>query len=440
MLPIIAIIGRPNVGKSTLFNRFTRTRDAIIVDYPGVTRDRQYGIGHFDDQEFIVIDTGGLQTPNDEMEKLMILQTEQAIDEAEAVLFVVDARAGLTPEDRDIAKKLRVGSKKVYLVANKTDGLDIDAVTLDFYELGLGTPIPISASNGRGIADLLSQVFAELPTNKIENVAADFSLRIKIAFVGKPNVGKSTLINNILGEKRVIAFDQPGTTRDSIYIKFSRRNKDYVLIDTAGVRKTAKIHTAIEKFSIVKTMQAINEADVVVLLLDASSDVTDQDLHILGHCLEEYKPLVIAINKWDAASDYQREQVKEHLDQRLAFIDFARIHFISALHGTAVGKIFYSINEAYNSAQIRASTSALNKILQAAVQKMQPPMSKGRRIKLRYAHMGGNNPPLIVVHGTQTQYLPDSYRKYLSREFRHSLNILGTPLRLAFKNSENPYV
>ncbi|EES5602929.1 TPA: ribosome biogenesis GTPase Der [Escherichia coli] len=464
MVPVVALVGRPNVGKSTLFNRLTRTRDALVADFPGLTRDRKYGRAEIEGREFICIDTGGIDGTEDGVETRMAEQSLLAIEEADVVLFMVDARAGLMPADEAIAKHLRSREKPIFLVANKTDGLDPDQAVVDFYSLGLGEIYPIAASHGRGVLSLLEHVLLpwmedlapqeevdedaeywaqfEAEENGEEEEEDDFdpqSLPIKLAIVGRPNVGKSTLTNRILGEERVVVYDMPGTTRDSIYIPMERDGREYVLIDTAGVRKRGKITDAVEKFSVIKTLQAIEDANVVMLVIDAREGISDQDLSLLGFILNSGRSLVIVVNKWDGLSQEVKEQVKETLDFRLGFIDFARVHFISALHGSGVGNLFESVREAYDSSTRRVGTSMLTRIMTMAVEDHQPPLVRGRRVKLKYAHAGGYNPPIVVIHGNQVKDLPDSYKRYLMNYFRKSLDVMGSPIRIQFKEGENPY-
>ncbi|MGR6381157.1 ribosome biogenesis GTPase Der [Escherichia coli] len=464
MVPVVALVGRPNVGKSTLFNRLTRTRDALVADFPGLTRDRKYGRAEIEGREFICIDTGGIDGTEDGVETRMAEQSLLAIEEADVVLFMVDARAGLMPADEAIAKHLRSREKTTFLVANKTDGLDPDQAVVDFYSLGLGEIYPIAASHGRGVLSLLEHVLLpwmediapqeevdedaeywaqfEAEENGEEEEEDDFdpqSLPIKLAIVGRPNVGKSTLTNRILGEERVVVYDMPGTTRDSIYIPMERDGREYVLIDTAGVRKRDKITDAVEKFSVIKTLQAIEDANVVMLVIDAREGISDQDLSLLGFILNSGRSLVIVVNKWDGLSQEVKEQVKETLDFRLGFIDFARVHFISALYGSGVGNLFESVREAYDSSTRRVGTSMLTRIMTMAVEDHQPPLVRGRRVKLKYAHAGGYNPPIVVIHGNQVKDLPDSYKRYLMNYFRKSLDVMGTPIRIQFKEGENPY-
>lgn len=467
MIPVVALVGRPNVGKSTLFNRLTRTRDALVADFPGLTRDRKYGRAEVEGHEFIIIDTGGIDGTEEGVETHMAAQSLQAIEEADIVLFMVDARAGLMPADEGIAKHLRSRKKKTYLVANKTDGIDVNTAVGDFYSLGLGEIHPIAASHGRGVSQLIEQSLkpfidveeedVEL-TEEEENAAywaeleaqGEFSedeeddfdpttLPIKLAIVGRPNVGKSTLTNRILGEERVVVFDMPGTTRDSIYIPMERDEREYILIDTAGVRKRGKVTETVEKFSVIKTLQAIEDANVVLLVIDAREGISDQDLSLLGFILNAGRSLVIAVNKWDGMKPEDREHVKDMLELRLGFVDFARIHFISALHGSGVGNLFESVQEAYESATRRVGTALLTRIMKMAEDEHQPPLIRGRRVKMKYAHAGGHNPPIVVIHGNQVSDLPDSYKRYLMNYFRRSLQVMGTPIRILFKEGENPY-
>lgn len=439
MLPIIAIVGRPNVGKSTLFNRLTKSRQALVADTPGVTRDRLYGEGEVEGNAFIVIDTAGLGDAEEKIDELVVKQSWAAIREADAVLFVTDGRAGVTPKDHQLVTDLRKAAKTVYLVVNKTEGLDSELATSEFYQLGLGEPYPISSAHGTGVSELIHTVFKNFPKKEVSDVNPDIENGIQVAIIGKPNVGKSTLINRMLGEERVIVYDMPGTTRDSIYIPFERQGQKYTLIDTAGVRRRSKIDDAIEKFSVIKSLQAITVAQVVIMVIDGSEGLTDQDMRLLGFILEAGKALIIAINKWDGLTPYQRERNKEELDRRLAFVDFAKIYFISALHGTSVGDLFPAIQQAYESATCKLTTHELTTILQAAVYAHQPPAIHGRMIKLRYAHPGGHNPPVIVIHGKQTQHLPNSYLRYLGNFFRDKLKLVGTPVKIAVKSDNNPY-
>ncbi|WMN61150.1 ribosome biogenesis GTPase Der [Pseudoalteromonas xiamenensis] len=463
MLPVIALVGRPNVGKSTLFNRLTRTRDALVADFPGLTRDRKYGHASYEGYEFIVVDTGGIDGSEEGIETEMAQQSLLAIEEADIVLFLVDARAGLTSADIGIADHLRKQQKKSFVVANKTDGIDADSAAAEFYQLALGEVHHIAAAHGRGVTQLLEHTLRPVLGDLNEEIAeeeAEFDNAfdafdeehvdgeeeveaedkpIKLAIIGRPNVGKSTLTNRILGEERVIVYDMPGTTRDSIYIPMTRNDREYILIDTAGVRKRKKVSDVVEKFSVIKTLQAIEDANVILLVIDAREGISDQDLSLLGFALNSGRSLVIAVNKWDGLDEYVKERIKSELDRRLGFIDFARIHFISALHGTGVGHLFESVEEAYDSATRRVSTAMLRRIMDMAQADHQPPMIRGRRVKLKYAHAGGYNPPRIVIHGNQVDDLPDSYKRYLMNYYRKALNIMGTPIKIEFREGDNPY-
>jgi len=440
MIPVIALVGRPNVGKSTLFNRLTRTRDALVADVPGLTRDRKYGDGKVGDWPFIVIDTGGLSGAAEDLDGLMAQQAWQAISEADLVFFLVDGRTGLTASDEMVAMALRRAGKSVVLVVNKTDGVDADSAMAEFHALGLGDPVPIAAAHGRGIAALMNRAMEMLPPGATSDADGETgSGRIRVAVAGRPNVGKSTLINRMLGEERVLAFDQPGTTRDSIFIPFARDGVEYTLIDTAGVRRRARVHETIEKFSVIKTLQAIDAANVVILVLDAHQGIGDQDASLAGYIADKGRALVVAVNKWDGLQPHQRSDLVAQLERKLPFLDFATTCFISARHGSGVGDLFPEINSAYAAATRELSTPELNAILEQAVEAHQPPLVRGRRIKLRYAHQGGRNPPLIVIHGNQTERLPDSYRRYLVNVFREALQLSGTPVRLEFKTGSNPY-
>ncbi|GIT21591.1 MAG: GTPase Der [Gammaproteobacteria bacterium] len=436
MRPVIALVGRPNVGKSTLFNRLTRSRDAIVANLPGLTRDRQYGKGLHNGKSFIVIDTGGITGYEGGIDFEMASQSLLAIDEASICLFLVDARDGLTPDDEKIVDYLRKSNKNSYLVVNKVDGLDADQATADFYSLGLTQIFSITATQGRGVNSLLKEVLSGAEDDENE---AEVATGIKIAIAGRPNVGKSTLVNRMLGEERVVVYDQPGTTRDSVYIPFERHGKKYTLIDTAGIRKRGKTKETVEKFSVVKSLQAIQGANVVVLLVDAHESIVEQDLHLLGYVIDSGRALVIAINKWDGMEDSQKDTIKSDIRRRFTFVDFATIHFISALHGTGVGDLYKSIHKAYNSAKKKLSTNQLTQVLQQAVTDHVPPMVNGRRIKLRYAHPGGQNPPTIVIHGKQTKKLPAHYSRYLEKTFRSLLKLEGTPVRIELRSDENPF-
>lgn len=504
---IISLVGRPNVGKSTLFNVLTKSRDALVADYPGLTRDRQYGRFQFNPSDkkpdvssytssnassnasssisavnFIVIDTGGLSGESEELDTHMERQTRLAVAESDVILFMVDARDGLTPADEHIADSLRRTGKHVSLVVNKTDGLDERSVSSEFYSLGLGEPYSIAASQNRGIQAMLSRVIDSLreagnlllPEIKEEGSInerstnesreknpwidleddihnwdgdADNSVEegkdssIKVAIIGRPNVGKSTLVNRFLGEERVVVFDMPGTTRDSIFIPFERDGQKYTFIDTAGIRRKRAVHEAIEKFSIIKSMQAIERANVVIMMIDARTEIADQDLHLIGYVLEAGRALVLTINKWDGMNDYDKELIVKGLDKQLPFVRFAETFFISALHGSNVGKLYDAINRAYKSATEKYSTSDLTRLLEKAVQSHQPPLISGRRIKLRYAHQGGMNPPRIIIHGNQIPKVPSVYKRYLTNFFRKELDSVGTPIKIEFKGSDsNPFI
>ncbi|MEJ2404999.1 MAG: ribosome biogenesis GTPase Der [Candidatus Thiodiazotropha sp.] len=437
MLPVIALVGRPNVGKSTLFNRLTRSRDALVADQPGLTRDRKYGTGKLGNHPYVVVDTGGISGDEVGIEALMVQQVQQAIGEADHILFLLDAKEGCTGGDEIIAQALRRTGKPVTLAINKSEGLDETLAVSDFYRLGLGEPRAIAAVHGRGVRHLIDDVLAQMPPPDTEIAEEDKG--IQIAVVGRPNVGKSTLVNRLLGEERVVAFDQPGTTRDSIYVPMERNGTRYTLIDTAGVRRRARIKEAIEKFSIIKTLQSIQEANVVMLVLDAQQEIGEQDATLAGHILESGRALILVVNKWDGLEPDQREWIKEEIERKLPFLKFARRHFISALHGSGVGDLFDLVDQVYKSAMSKLSTPELTRILEILVQEHQPPLVNGRRIKLRYAHQGGKNPPLIVIHGNQTEQVPDSYKRYLITRFRTALKLKGTPIRLEFRSGDNPY-
>ena len=500
-MKVVALVGCPNVGKSTLFNRLTKTRDALVADFPGLTRDRKYGRALFDGREYIVIDTGGIAEDAEQPSDLTNNMTRQAllaIDECDLVLFMVDARAGLMPGDYQVADYIRRSGKKCAVVANKVDGMNEDLAGAEFYGLGLGEVYLTAVAHGRGVSVLIDEVIAPVLREEgplesdledeedefseysqweegyefLDNVPADKTgggfdwhgfreaqrarlkgegateqssdrpfadLPVKFALVGKPNVGKSTLTNRLLGEDRVVVCDMPGTTRDSIYIPLEGEGNKYIVIDTAGVRKRAKVNEAIEKFSIVKTLKAIEDCNVALLVIDAREHITDQDLSLLSFIIDSGRSLVVAVNKWDGLSAEYKDEIRRELDLRLGFVDFARVHFISALHGTGVGHLFESIDEAYESATRRNSSSTLNRILQAAVQEHEPPVSGGRRIKLKYAHAGGYNPPRIIIHGNKVNKMPESYKRYLINCYRKALKIMGTPVLLEFKEGSNPY-
>lgn len=437
MKPVIALVGRPNVGKSTLFNRLTRSRAALVSDFPGLTRDRNYGLGRLGGRPYVVVDTGGLSGEREAMDRLMASQAMRAVEEADLVLFLVDARDGLTPADESVARELRVTGKPLVLVVNKCEGLRTELVASEFAALGMGSWHCISSSHGDNVDALMDEVLTRFPPDgeEIEEEAA----AIRIAVVGRPNAGKSTLVNRMLGEERVLAFDEPGTTRDSIFVPFARDGQNYTLIDTAGVRRRSRVREAVEKFSIIKTLQAIGEAHVVILVLDARQGIAEQDARLLGHIIDSGRALVIAVNKWDGLDPDHRERVRATLDRKLSFIGYAMVHYISALHGSGVGDLFDAIGTAYRASTASLPTARLTRILEQAVQQHAAPLVRGRRIKLRYAHQGGHNPPLIVVHGTQTHAVPPSYRRYLEGFFRTALGLEGTPVRIEFKTGENPY-
>ena len=451
-LPTIVLVGRPNVGKSTLFNRITRTRAALVADFPGLTRDRHYGRARIGERSFLVVDTGGFEPVATEgILHEMAKQTRQAIAESDVVVFLLDARSGLTDQDRGIADLLRRSGRPIVLAVNKAEGLQSERAAAEFYELGLGEPHPISAAHGENVSVLMEEALARLPPEAAAEAAPDApedegepgeertAGPIKVAIIGRPNVGKSTLVNTLLGEERVIAFDQPGTTRDSIYLDFERGGRRYTLIDTAGVRRRGKVFESVEKFSVIKTMQAIETANVVVLLLDAQQQISDQDAHLAGFILESGRALVIGINKWDGLPADRRDEIKREVDRKLAFLSFAHHHYVSARAGTGVAALLRSVDAAYAAAMARLPTPRLTRALIAAVEKQQPPRAGGGRPKLRYAHQGGHNPPLIIVHGTALGEVPESYRRYLEHFFSDAFKLRGTPLRVQFKTGANPY-
>ena len=442
MKPVIALVGRPNVGKSTLFNRLTRSRDALVADLPGLTRDRHYGEGRVGERPFLVIDTGGFEPVAKEgIMHEMAKQTKQAVAEADVVVFIVDGRQGLTPHDKTITDFLRKSGRRVMLVVNKAEGMKYTSVAADFYELGMGDPYVISSAHGDGVADLVNEALdiasAQRPLEE-EEPAAD-GKGIRIAIVGRPNVGKSTLVNTLLGEDRVIAFDMPGTTRDSIEIPFERDGKHYTLIDTAGIRRRGKVFEAIEKFSVVKTLQSISEANVVLLLLDAQQDISEQDAHIAGFILESGRALVVAVNKWDGLDADRRDEIKMDIERKLGFLFFAKFHFVSALKGSGIGPMMKSINSAYGAAMSKLSTPRLTRALIEAVEHQQPRRKGAIRPKLRYAHQGGQNPPIVVIHGNALDAIDDNYKRYLEKHFRETFSLVGTPLRIELRSSKNPF-
>ncbi len=438
MKPTVVIVGRPNVGKSTLFNRLTRSRDALVADMPGLTRDRHYGEGRVGDRPYFLVDTGGFEPVAKEgILHEMAKQTLQAIVEADVILFMVDVRQGLAPQDRNIADLLRKTGRRVLLTVNKAEGMNIGVVTAEFHELGLGQPYAISAAHGEGVHDLIDLALAGFAPEPEQEPAAGHP---RIAIIGRPNVGKSTLINSLLGENRVIAFDQPGTTRDSIEVPFERDGGRYTLIDTAGLRRRGQVFESVEKFSVIKTLQSVDQANVVVLVLDAQADISDQDSHIAGYVVEKGRALVVAVNKWDGLDDYRRECVKRDLRRKLGFLGFARFHFISALEGGGLSGLLPSIDDAYCAAMSKLPTPRLTRVLIEAVERQPPPRKGLTRPKLRYAHQGGMNPPLIIIHGNALDAVPEGYRRYLEGRFRQAFSLEGTPLKVQFKTSTNPYL
>jgi len=445
MKPVIALVGRPNVGKSTLFNRLTRTRDAIVADFAGLTRDRHYGDARVGRQDFIVVDTGGFVPEHPTgIVRLMARQAEQAVAEADAVVFVVDLRAGVSAHDHDIARYLRSAGKRVVVAVNKAEGLADSALVAEFYELGLGDPHPVSAAHGQGVVALAEAALAAAGAEAAPEADADATeatdAPIRIAVAGRPNVGKSTLINAWLGEERLVAFDQPGTTRDAIVVPFTRGGQRFDLIDTAGLRRRGKVFEAVEKFSVVKTLQAIAEADVVLLLLDATQGVTDQDAHIAGYVVESGRSVVVAVNKWDAADAYQRETVQRSIEQRLPFLRFASVLTISAVRRQGFAPVWKAIAEAHASATRKMPTPVLTRLLQEAVQHQAPKRAGTFRPKLRYAHQGGSKPPVIVIHGNSLEHVTDAYKRFLEGRFRAHFKLVGTPLRIEMRSGRNPFV
>jgi GTP-binding protein len=439
VLPVVAIVGRPNVGKSTLFNALTRSRDALVADVPGVTRDRQYGISRVGGRSCLLVDTGGLVSGADGIDYLTAKQVHQAIDEAELVLFVVSARDGLTADDEEIAAMLRRASKEILLVVNKVDGMDEASASAEFARLGLGEARPVSAAHQRGLDAMMEAVELRLPESTPEPMAEEDPDRIRLAIVGRPNVGKSTLVNRLLGEERVLAFDQPGTTRDTISVELERDGQKYLLVDTAGVRRRSKITDAVERFSTIKALQAIDSAHVVVLMLDASEGLTDQDTTLLGHALAQGRALVIALNKWDGLDADHRKAVRAELERKLTYVDWAQRVTISALHGSGLQELLAAVHRAWRSARAEFGTPELTRVLRAAFEAHQPPMRQGRTAKLRYAHAGGKLPPRIVIHGSRTDTIPDAYRRYLANRFIRHFKLKGTPLFIDFRDSENPF-
>ena len=446
-LPVIAIVGRPNVGKSTLFNRMTRSRDALVADLPGLTRDRHYGTGRVGERPFLIIDTGGFEPVAKEgIVHEMAKQTRQAMAEADALIFLVDGRSGLTGADQAIADDLRKAGRPLIVAVNKAEGMRHGTVTAEFHELGLGDPVAISSAHGDGVRELvetlMDRVAPVVETDEVDDELPkdEGPRRIKIAIVGRPNVGKSTLVNTLLGEERVIVFDLPGTTRDSIHIDFDRGGRQYTLIDTAGLRKRGKVFEAVEKFSVVKTLQSVAEANVVILVLDARQEISDQDAHIAGFVVESGRAVVVAINKWDGLDDYARERIKRDADRKLQFLSFAKTHHISALKGQGIAAVMKSVDGAAVAAFTKLSTPKLTRALVEAVDKQTPPRRGVSRPKLRYAHQGGQNPPVIVIHGNGLDHVPETYRRYLEATFRETFALQGTPLRVEFRSTRNPYV
>jgi GTP-binding protein len=439
MLPVVALVGRPNVGKSTLFNVLTRSRDALVADLPGVTRDRHYGICRLTAEQFVVVDTGGLVDDAQGLAAQTAAQVDIAIAEADAVLLIVDARDGLLPTDRNILDRLRRAGKPSILVVNKVDGLDENTALAEFAALGMDSTLPVSAAHGRGVTPLLSALEPLLPARDEADLAPSADDGIRVAIVGRPNVGKSTLVNRLLGEERVIASELPGTTRDSLRIALERDGRRYTLIDTAGIRRRARVEEALEKFSVIKSLQSVEASHVTVLMLDAREGVADQDSTLIGHVLEANRALVIAVNKWDGLDKYQRDQCKASLSRKLDFVPWARQVFISAKHGTGIGDLMKAVDRAYASANRKLTSSELTRGLEAAYEGYQPPLVRGHAPKLRYAHPGGSNPPTIVIHGSRTQHIAEGYRRYLENFFRKRFKLEGTPIRIEFNEKENPF-
>ena len=438
MKPTLVIVGRPNVGKSTLFNRLTKTRDALVADIPGLTRDRHYGHGRLGDRPYLVVDTGGFEPlAKDGIMHEMARQAEAAIAEADMLLFVVDGRAGVTPQDKVIADRLRKSGRPLLLVVNKGEGVNRAVFAAEFHELGCGVPLVISSAHGEGVRELVEEALSPFPHAPEEPEAGPGP---RVAVAGRPNVGKSTLINTLLGEERVISFDMPGTTRDAIEVPFERNGRFYTLIDTAGLRRRGKVFETIEKFSVIKTLQAVEQCNVVVLMVDARQEISDQDAHIAGFAIEAGRALVLAVNKWDAVDEYRRSQIKQDIERKLNFLGFARVHYVSALKGDGVNGLMASVDKAWAAAMVKLPTPQLSRALQDAVAKQEPPRHGATRPKLRYAHQGGSNPPIIVIHGNALEHVPDSYRRYLERTFMEQFQLQGTPLRVQFKTSKNPFV
>ncbi len=439
MLPVVVLVGRPNVGKSTLFNRLTGTRDAIVADMPGVTRDRQYGYGKLGPVPYVVVDTGGLVEQPSGIETPMRLQTERAIDEADVLVFLADARSGLTPQDHRVVRELRRSGKKVVLAVNKAEGLDPATAAADFHSLGLGEPMAIASAHGDGCRELMSRVLEDFDPEVIAAESSPNDGRIRIAIIGRPNVGKSTLVNRLIGEERVIASEMPGTTRDSIFVPFARDEREFTLIDTAGVRRRGKIEDDIEKASVAKTLQAIDTAHVVIFVVDAHDSIGEQDANVLGLALQRGRALIIAVNKWDGIPMEQRDEIRRLLELKLDFVPYAPVHFISARHGTGVGELVAATIKAYDAAMTEIPTPKLTKTLERAMVQHQPPLVRGRRIKLRYAHQGGRNPPRIIVHGNQTVHVPEAYTRYLANVFRREFDLFASPVAIEYRTDSNPY-
>lgn len=437
MKPVVALIGRPNVGKSTLFNALTRSRDALVADFPGLTRDRQYGEGRVGDRPYLVVDTGGLAEETDELRALSARQTRQAIAEADCVLFLVDGRAGLLANDRQIAEDLRRTGTRVALCVNKAEGLDPEIALAEFHALGFPSLFAVSAAHQKGVETMMAEVLAQFPPDPAPSETADHIPRIAIA--GRPNVGKSTLINALLGEDRLVVSNQPGTTRDSVEVILESQGRRYAVIDTAGVRRHARVSDVIEKFSVVKTLQAIDRANVVILVLDARQSISDQDASLAGHILDQGRALVLAVNKWDGLAESERAWIRREVERKLPFLGFAKPHFISALLGLRIKELLPAVDRAFASARRELASPQLNKVLRRAVEALPPPIARGRRIRLKYAHQGGRNPPLIVIHGSQTDAVPDSYRRYLANAFRSAFKLEGTPVRIDLQSGFNPF-
>ena len=439
MLPAVALVGRPNVGKSTLFNRLTATRDALVADFPGLTRDRRYGVGRAAGRKFIVIDTGGLATADSTaMTALVAAQVDVAIDEADAVVLVVDHKHGLTPEDVAIAERLRRESKPVVIAVNKAEGVAGELAEAEFHPLGLGTPVGISATHGQGVEELLESALASFPVGD-DDAGLNDGQGPKVAVIGPLYVGKSTLINRLLGENRLITSPEPGTTRDSIHVPCERDGQQFVLVDTAGIRRRARVEAAIEKFSIVQSLKAIEDAGAVIAVLDARESVTDQDAHLVGLAAERGRALAIAVNKWDGLSGHERRLIEREVERKLDFVPYASLHYVSALHGSGIAELIKAALVAYKNAGAELATPRLTRVLEDALQVNPPPLVRGRQVRLRYAHQGGRYPPLVVVHGNQAQRLPDHYKRYLENAFREALKLKGTPVRIELRTGENPF-